>query len=175
MHYYLIEVCILILSIFFSFPLVCFVHCTVCPHSLPLSPGELIWPLQTGLLAEKGSWTAGNNKAVLEGDCRSFWFRNTTEVQITLSKSDWAFTCTVSGLLITSQASLCFYKQGWKFRNRQCLFLIKSQRAFLISICWHFTQCSLNASHYLFHNWMKYKLFSALFYTKRFYLDDFCW
>lgn len=42
MHYYLIEVCILILIIFVIIPLVYFIHSTVCPHSFPLSSGELI-------------------------------------------------------------------------------------------------------------------------------------
>lgn len=176
MHYYLIEVCILILIMFFSFPLVYFVLSTVCPYSFPPSSGELIWPLLTGLLAENSSWTAGDNKAVLEGAGGSFWFRNTTDGQITLSE-EWLgiHLHTVSGLLSTSQASLCFYKQGWELRNRQGLFLTESQRAILIPVCWHFTQCSLHANHSLFHNWMKYKLFSILFYTKRLNLDDFCW
>lgn len=103
MHYYLIEVCILILIIFFSFPLVYFIHSTVCPHSFPSSSAELIWPLQTGLLAENSNWTAGDNKAVLEGAWGSFWFRNTTEVQMTLSE-EWLsiHLHTVSGLLSTS-------------------------------------------------------------------------
>lgn len=158
-----------------------FSPCVFYPqYSVPtqLSP-ELWWADLTPANRAAGrEWQlrAGDNKTVLEGAWGSFWFRNNTEVKINLSK-DWLsiHLHTVSGLLSTSQASLCFYKQGCKFRNGQCLFLTKSQTVFLIPICWHFTQFSLNANHYLFHNWKKYKRFSALFYTKRFDLDDFCW
>lgn len=153
MHYYLIEVCILTLSIFFSFSLAYFLCSTVSPHSLPPSFGELIWPLQTGLLAENGSWTAEDNRAVLEGVRGSFWVRNTTEVQMIHSKELLSVPQhTVPGLLGTSQVSQLILQARVKFRHGWCSFSTKSQKAFLIPIYLHFTQCSLNVNHYLFHN-----------------------
>lgn len=151
MHHYLIEVCILILSIFFRFPLAHFTRSTVCPHSLPPSFGELIWPLRTGLLAENGSWTAGDNRAVLESVWASFWERNTTEIQMICSKELLSIHA-VPGLLGTSQVSQLLLQARVKFRNGQCSFSTKSQGAFLIPIYLHFTRCSLNVNISFFHN-----------------------
>ena len=138
MHYYLTEVCILILSVFFSPPLVYFICATVCPYGLPPSFGELVWPPQTGLLAESGRWTAGHNRAVSESLWGSFWMRNTAEVQTIHSKELLSIhQHTVPGLLRTSQVSQPLSQQGCNWGITQCSFSTKSQGAFLNPIYLH--------------------------------------
>lgn len=82
-----------------------------CQHLFQFpQAGKLIWPLQKRLLAGNGSWTAGNNRAVLESGLRSFWVRNPTEIQIIHNKELWAFTST------QWLVSLLLHKWGWNSR-----------------------------------------------------------